>query len=67
MKEVQRKHYPILLHAQSCSDDILLHYHYHTTPLSILLLLLIVISCFFGFKFEIHTTRLGTQRNLFFS
>lgn len=42
MKEVQRKHYPILLHAHSCCDDILLHCHYHTTPLSILILLLIV-------------------------
>lgn len=65
MKEVQRKHYPILLHAHSCSDDILLHYHYHTTPLSILILLLIVISCFFGFKSANHKTRRGTQTSIF--
>lgn len=66
MKEVQRKHYPILLHAHSCSDDILLHYHYHTTPLSILILLLIVISCFLVSNLQI--TKLDVElKHLFFS
>lgn len=66
MKEVQRKHYPILLHAHSCSDDILLHYHYHTIPLSILILLLIVISCFLVSNLQI--TKLDVElKHLFFS